>query len=260
MKNRNRLRKRYLIKFIMIVMVLLFFVTSNLFLNNGREVKGTNENTTLEQNQLSVTFIEGGYDPFKKKIFVTFSIPLRQIDALADYQLLAKDDKKSNPYLKQKTEKLTEDLFVCYLEPPKNKRWKKIGFEVFPKDNIQESEGNANQKFYLYQEDLKEKSSKKSRLIEKYHHFKIQDLDKKLKTNARKEKQLKQEIKKLEDANRELEGTLSGLIGEELIDVKNKIHENQSRVSQNQNEVKNLQKERKELEDKRYLLQEKEEN
>lgn len=249
----KRIGKSYKRNASIIVLLLLFFFMSNVIFANVGTIKSTPYPKSFTQNGLDITYVEGGLDTKSNQLYVAFSIPFNQIDPLLEFQVLAKNDVKTNRYLESNVVKIFEDYYVGYVQLPKGK-WEKIALEITQAGDADSSlSGSSGEKIILYRKGLTGQQLSKNYFQKSYYVEKIAMEDKAMKEKKQEEKELNQAIEKAEKTIQGLEESKKSSPESEQEAIQLKITEAKQIVEQKNNAVTELAKKRDEkIENKKH--------
>lgn len=204
MNLRKTVYKKYKKRALLHAVVLSFFLLSSLIFSQMGIDKSTKYPVEITQNNLSVTYIEGGLDGKKEQLYVAFSVPFEEIDPLKPFEIIAKNSKGSAKGLKSQTTKIFEDYFISYIELPKG-NWNMVSIEIVQFDKEKDeplSSGNGD-KITIYRKGLEGKSVSEKSLIHSYYKEKHEE-------GIKQKAEIKEEIKQLKSEIKELETTIEG--------------------------------------------------
>lgn len=227
--------------FVLLSILLLFFFSNFLFDNIGPN-KSTEYPQEFMQNGLNITYVEGGLDTNKDQLYIAFSIPFNQIDPLLEFRILAKNDVKTNPYLKTEVVKVFEDYYVGYINLPKGK-WDKVAIEISQSESTDSSvNGSATNKILIYRKGLEGNKLTKNYFRQSYYREKIDMEERTIKDIKSEKEEMSSAIERAKKTILGLEDSKESSPDSEQETINSKITEANQIIEQKKIAISNLEK------------------
>ena len=250
--SHKSVKRAYQRNTLLVVLFFVFLLSSNFIFRNNSKIKPMEPGTQFNQAGTTVTYIYSEYSSLSDEFVFAFSLPLSEVNALYEYQVIAKADKITNEDLPFDMKKIGQDKYVVFLKELPRK-WKKLSVQVTAKDgehDILEGDGA----FIFERRAVKETDKKIAKDVEHYSQFfvdtRVKTIEKTIKETEKEIQELKSNNDKIRAVNKQLKDSESQETGEELEAIKTKQQDNESQIKMNDDAIKELEIKIKDNEEK----------
>lgn len=237
---RKNERKKYQRMVLVIVGVFLFFFGSSLFVKPEVNAKSTNIGEEISSDIRTITLVERNYYPKDETLEFTFVSPISSSNVLDVLKVSAKKDRTDKTKYDSSIKKINEDLYVVKIKQLPDS-WDKMNVAIYVKKLDLESMGDDQKLHFVRQEISTSNPYNTNRTKNSYElsatKFEIDQTQKDMRANTRKETKYRKSIKKIEEVNLNLQASLEEKTDKEQDEVKQTIEQNKSQIESIEKEI-----------------------
>lgn len=243
-------RKKYQRMVIAIIGVFLFFFGSSFLVKPEVNAVSTKVGEEISSDLRSITLVERQYYPKDETLVFTFVSPINSSNVLDDLKVSAKKDRTDKTKYDASIKKINEDLYVVKIKNLPDS-WGKLDVAIYAKKSDLESMSDSQKLHFVRQEVSTSDPYNPNRSKSSYElsalKFEIDQTQKEMRSNGKKETKYRKSIKKIENVNDNLQASLDDKTDKEQEEVKQTIDQNKSQIESIEKEISTLKESDSEL-------------
>ena len=243
-------RKKYQRMVFAIVGVFLFFFGSSFLVKPEVDAKSTKVGDEISSELRSITLIERQYYPKEETLIFSFTSPVNSSTVLDELKVSAKKDRTDKTKYDTSIKKINEDLYVVKVKHLPD-TWEKLAVAIYAKKVYLESMGDDQKIHFVRNEISTDDPYNSNRSKESYElsavKLEIDQTQKEMRNNAKKETTHRKSIRKIEKVNDNLQASLEEKTDKEQEEVKQTIEQNKSQIESIDKEISTLKESDNEL-------------
>lgn len=233
-----------------IVGIFLFFFSSSFLVKPEVNAKSTKIGEEISSNLRNITLIERQYYPKEETLVFSFLSPVNSSNVLDELKVSAKTNRTDKTKYNTSIKKINEDLYVVKIKHLPDS-WEKLAVAIYAKKMDLESMGDNQKLHFVKQEVSTTDPYNPNRSKNSYEltavKFEIDQIQKEIKSNDKKETNHRKSIKKIEKTNENLEASLEERTDKEQKEVQQTIEQNKSQIDSTEKEIETLKESNSEL-------------
>lgn len=243
-------RKKYQRMVLAIVGVFLFFFGSSFLVKPEVNAKSTKIGEELSSDRRNITLIERQYYPKDETLVFSFLSPINSSTVLDELKVSVKQDRTDKANYKTSIKKVNEDLYVVKIKHLPDS-WEKLAVAIYAKKIDLESMGD-NQKLHFVEQEISTSDPyNPNRLKSSYElsalKVEIDQTQKEMRINGKKETKRHKSIRKIEKVNDHLQASLEEKTDKEQEETKQTIAQNKAQIESIEKEITTLKESDSEL-------------
>ncbi|OTO77408.1 MULTISPECIES: hypothetical protein [unclassified Enterococcus] len=243
-------RKKYQYMVFAIVGVFLFFFGSSLLVKPEVDAKSTKIGEGVSSEMRSITLVERQYYPKDETLVFSYLSPINSSTVLDELKVSAKKDRTDETKYDASIKKINEELYVVKVKHLPNS-WEKLAIAIYAKKSDLQSMGDDQKLHFVRQELTTNDPYNPNRSKSSYEltavRFEIDQTQKDMRANSKKETDFHKSIKKIEKVNSNLELSLEDKTEKEQEKTKQTIDQNKSQIDSIEKEIATLKESDSEL-------------
>ena len=204
-------RKKYKRMVLAIIGVLIFFFASSFFVKPVVDAKSTKIGEVISSDVRTITLVERQYYPKENTLVFSFISPINSSNVLDELKVSAKKDRTDKGKYECSIKKINEDLYVVKIKHLPDS-WEKLSVAIYPKKSDLETMGDDQKLHFVKQEVSTDSPYNSNRSKSSYElialKFEIEQTQKDMRDNAKKETDYRKSIKKIKNVNNNLQASL----------------------------------------------------